>query len=258
MGARTFCYEAKGTEKDGSRLFRALSEENAREYGDDPYTGDIGQKGSFSQVNTKPLLPGEVQDFIERNQNRCEKWDNTALAATVAAVTGKPRQRTISIKAKSEAEAREKAIARVQRDTKRPQQIRVLGVIGSGSPNSGKITRKKHTSAKPKIKWTFQRHHRGNLFDTALDAAKAAEVYLKEHLNDQYGYTTDKPIGVYPVAVLESDTRASADVNGTVGAAYSVSIAKNDKATTFAVTLEMCVVNPDKVGGWVFFGWAAE
>lgn len=261
MGAHTFTVELKGTQSQGKDLFQRAAEEDRYENGQGAYNGTIGQKGSFRVLNTQPLLPDEVQDFVDRHIDKNDKWDQTALAATVAAVTGKPRRRTLTVKAKDQTEAIQKAKARIK--TKTPQYIKVVTAKATGSNHSNKVRRKKH-GGKAKVKWAFSDH--SGLFDTPIQAAKAAEEYLVKAAEraDQYEakYGSRSPSRaesavVYPVAVLEGND-GTVTQYGKQPVAYSVTIGRNDQNATWEVELELRTINPNEVGGWVFFGWAAS
>lgn len=256
MGASTFVVRLEGSEKDGKRLFRDAAQQDRSEYGQGAYSGSIGQKRGFEVLNRQPLLPDEVRDFVDANIDRSDKWDETACAATVAAVTGKPRRRSFTVKAKDKAEAVAKAKARVR--TKTPQSIKVVAAKATSSTHSNKVRRKKH-GGKAKIKWSWGdgRTH----YDTPAEAAKAAEAYLTGRAKRIDGsrvltYFGNGSCGVFPVAVLEGNDGTKARDGR--GLAYTVSIGRDDRTATWEVELELRTVNPGKVGGWVFFGWKAE
>lgn len=259
MGASTFVVRLEGSEKDGNRLFRDAAQQDRSEYGQGAYSGSIGQKRGFEVLNRQPLLPDEVRDFVDANIDRSDKWDETACAATVAAVTGKPRRRSFTVKAKDKAEAVAKAKARVR--TKTPQSIKVVAAKATSSTHSNKVRRKKH-GGKAKIKWAFS--DRGGLYDTPLEAAKAAEAYLVKAAHQaaaneaRFGHAYPvEGLSIYPVAVLEGNDGTTTPYRKKP-VAYSVSIGRDDRAATWEVELELRTVNPGKVGGWVFFGWKAE
>lgn len=257
MGASTFVVERKGKLTEGERLFREAAEDDRHECGQGPYNGSIGQKSGFRVLNTNPLHPDEVQGYVDRNIDKSDKWDSTALALTIAAVTGKPRRRTFTVKAKSKAEAIEKAKARIKAKT--PQHFKVIEAKATSTTHSNKVRRKKH-GGKPKVQWAFT--DRGQRYDTALEAAKAAEAYLLSRAkrvdsNEWSHMGGDEAFTVYPVVVLVGNDGTTTRYNKKP-VAYTVAIGRNDQSATWEVELELREINPNEVGGWVFFGWKAE
>lgn len=263
MGAHTFEYQFEGTQSQGKSLFERAAEDDRREYGSGAYSGTIGQKGSFRVLNTKPLLPDEVDDFVRANYDKSGKWDPVACAVTTAAVTGKPRRRTFSVKAKNKAEAIQKAKARVK--TKTPQHFKVIKAKTTGTTHSNKVRRKKH-GGKVKVKWAWSDDRNRVLYDTPIQAAKAAEEYLAKMAvrSDEYEAKYGSPhmagagsAVVFPVAVLEGND-GTVSKHGKKPVAYSVTIGRNDQAATWEVELELRAINPNEIGGWIFFGWASS
>jgi hypothetical protein len=240
MGAHSFSYHATGGENDGEKLFNALSEEDARSYGDDPYTGDIGQKHGFELATRRILLPTEVDDYVHENTDRNGKWDGTALAVRVAKVTGQPKTKVVKVRAASKDEAIQKARAKAK-SGKRPVTVKVVKAKATGSVHSTKVKRAKLPSAKPRIRWSCGG---SKTYATAIEAARAAEASLKRKVAEDRLYNTTS---YTVVPVVESD-----------GGAYKVTIGRNDKVASWEVELETRVVAPDKVGGWVFFGMCAS
>lgn len=254
MGANSFVNQV--AIPDVREAFRRAVEGARWESGNGGYSGTIAEKGSYRILSREPLSGGELREFIDRRIDDNDKW-GPAFAVPFSRVTeGKATTKTVTVRAKNEREARSLAAAKVRKRRKGSVAVRIKSVKCSGSPHSNKVRRKKHGGrAKVKWAWNVGAVERNDLYDTALDAAKAAEAHLTRMVAESESRGESSIFGgqdftVFPVAVLEG---------GKGRAAYTVSIERNNKTVSWEVSV---TVTPTKVepgvAGWVFFGFASS
>lgn len=249
MGACDF-YESS-RETDPKKAFRSLVDHAQYEYGSGGYSGTIAEKSDFTILTHAPQSPEEL-NALHAQYADGDKW-GPAYAAPFAAVED-GKERTIKVRAKSEGEARKLVKEKLKGKSFKIKEMKAV----TGGLHSNKVRRKKH-GGKAKIKWAF--NGPSKLYDTPLDAAKAAEAELAARAKkvdsgewSSFGLS-DTTYSVYPVAVLiEND---GTKMQSGTGVSYTVSIGRNDKTASWEVTVVMRKVSK-KIAGWSFWGWASS
>lgn len=257
MGAHTF--ENTVMNPDAKAAFDYAHSEAKYQNGHGGYSGTIAEKPGYRILSRTPLAGDELADFIEKRTGDNDKW-GPAFAVPLAKVTkGKTTTKTVTVRAKSKEEARELAATKIRKSRKGDVRVGITGAKRAGSTHSNKVRRKKH-GGKPKIKWSWSLD--GDLYDTAIEAAKAAEAYLTELVKradrEKWGYLGTESYTVFPVAVLVGND-GTVTKNSKRPVAYTVTIGRNDKTATWEVTAEVQSIKVERtIAGWVFFGYASS
>jgi hypothetical protein len=244
MGACDF-YESS-RETDPKKAFRSLVDNAQYEYGSGGYSGTIAEKSDFTILTRTPQSPEELNALHAKYADG-DKWGPAYAAPFAAVESGK--EKVVKVRAKNQTEAEQKL-----REKFKGKSFKVKEIKAITSPHTNKIRRKKH-GGKPKIKWAWSSN--GKTYDKPLDAARAAEEYLKERAGKgDAGWVIDTAYTVFPVAVL-IDNDGTVTKHSKTPVAYTVTLGRNDKVVTWEATVVMRKVSK-KIAGWSFWGWASS
>ena len=250
MGAYDFtnCVEVTDVQK----AFDAAHSAAQHEHGHGGYTGSLAEKHGYRVLSRTPLERGEeLSAFINIHLEDNDKWGPAFAVPLAKSTIGKPMTKKITLRAKSEEDARRLAVAKVKKSRKGEVHVQIQGVEQTGSTNSLKVTKKRLLTKVPKVRFRAC----NTLFKTLPEAMKVAEAAAKAAVasgEDLYRYGYD----VTPVLVADADDTKAIGHGALVG---RVSIGRNDQLASFEVTVEIKAVKVERtIQGWCFFGYASS
>lgn len=252
MGACSF--ENTVMNPDVRKAFNHAHDQAQYERGHGGYSGTIAEKDGYRVLSRTPMAGAELADFIDSRLEENDKW-GPAFAVPLAKVTkGKTTTKTVTVRAKTESEARQLAAAKIKKSRKGDVRVGIKGIErkGSDSPHTLKVRKQRLLKQTPKVRYKSGPQR----FKTLPEAMKHAEDRARRAI--ERGETRfNNKFDVVPMLVAVVDGKEQE--LGHVSSAGRVTIGRNDRTVAWEVTAEVQSVKVEKtIAGWVFFGYASE